>query len=67
MSYGLVVWQGDVPSSDHEAARVHNRLYSEYLDGDELLPTVSVITEFLAGLSWEFSEGSILRVNSRPR
>lgn len=51
MSYGLAVWQGDIPSSDREAARVHNRLYDEYLDGDGLFPVLGVIADFLATLS----------------
>lgn len=51
MSYDLAVWQGNVPSSDREAAKVHNRLYEQYLDGDELFPTVGAIDDFLAALT----------------
>lgn len=51
MSYDLAIWQGDMLSNDREAARVHNRLYDEYLDGDELFPVGSVIADFLASLT----------------
>ncbi|NEW72609.1 hypothetical protein [Streptomyces rhizosphaericus] len=51
MSYDLAVWHGDMPSDDREAARVHNRLYDEYLDGDELFPVASAIADFLAALT----------------
>src|ERR1700754_949852 len=56
MSYDLAVWQGDVPPSDREAARVHDRLYDEYLDGDELFPAVSAIADFLAVLTERWPE-----------
>ncbi|WP_405795738.1 hypothetical protein [Streptomyces sp. NBC_01506] len=51
MSYDLAVWYGGAPSSDREAARVHNRLYDEFIDGDELFPVMPVIVEFLAALT----------------
>ncbi|MEH0548216.1 hypothetical protein QA802_35695 [Streptomyces sp. B21-105] len=51
MSYDLAVWQGDVPASNREAAKVHDRLYDEYLEGDDLVPSVSAIAEFLGALT----------------
>jgi hypothetical protein len=51
MSYDLAIWQGDVPNDDREAAKVHNRLYDEFLDGDELFPVAGVIDDFLAALT----------------
>lgn len=51
MSFDLAVWQGDVPSSDGEAARTHEGLYEEYLEADELVPPVSSIVEFVAALT----------------
>jgi hypothetical protein len=51
MSYDLAVWQGDVPPNDREAARAHERLYEQYLDGDELVPAASSIADFVAALT----------------
>ncbi|MDI1454400.1 hypothetical protein NHG22_11365 [Streptomyces sp. ATE26] len=59
MSYDLAVWQGDVPSNDREAARVHNHLYDQYLDGDELFPVVSVVADFLAALTERWPDRDI--------
>jgi hypothetical protein len=51
MSYDLAIWQGDVPSSSREAAKVHARLRDEYLEGEGLVPPVSAITDFLSALT----------------
>ncbi|WP_255953102.1 hypothetical protein [Streptomyces odontomachi] len=51
MSYDLAVWQGNVPSSNREAVKMHEDLYRKYLDDGEVCPTVSAIAELLAILS----------------
>ncbi|MGA5424462.1 hypothetical protein [Streptomyces lavendulocolor] len=51
MSYDLAIWQGEVPASDREAAKVHRRLFDAYLERDELLPMETKIAEFIAALT----------------
>lgn len=51
MSYDLAVWQGEAPSDNREAARVHERLYAEYLEADDPVPVVTVMQDFLSALT----------------
>ncbi|MEH0579115.1 MULTISPECIES: hypothetical protein [Streptomyces] len=51
MSYDLAIWQGDLPASSREAAKIHSRLYDEYLENEELASPVSAITDFLSALT----------------
>jgi hypothetical protein len=51
VSYDLALWQGEVPLSDHEAARMHEQLYEEYLEADEPFPVVDAITDFVSALT----------------
>ena len=51
MSYDLAVWLGEEPATDREAEKEHNRLYDEYLEGEELTPPVMEISKFLAALT----------------
>ncbi|MBK3626336.1 hypothetical protein JHN59_16080 [Streptomyces sp. MBT49] len=59
MSYDMAIWQGDVPASGREAAKMHDRLYEEYLDGEELAPPVSVITDFLSVLTERWPDRNV--------
>lgn len=51
MSYDLAVWVGEEPATDREAAKEHDRLYEEYLEGDGVVPLEMEISNFLAVLT----------------
>jgi hypothetical protein len=59
MSYDLAIWQGDVPSSDKEAARMHGQLYKEYLDSETPSPAVEAISSFVEALTARWPDAGV--------
>lgn len=43
MSYDLAVWEGVQPGDDGEGGVVYERLYEEYMEGEERAPTPSIL------------------------
>ncbi|MEU5076791.1 hypothetical protein AB0G76_35345 [Streptomyces asoensis] len=55
----MAFWQGEVPASRREAAKMNYRLYEEHLDGEEPAPPVSIITEFLSVLTERWPDRNV--------
>ncbi|GAA4632442.1 hypothetical protein GCM10023196_065910 [Actinoallomurus vinaceus] len=56
MSYDVAVWEGPRPSDDREAAEVHERLYADYLDADEIEPVLDVVRRFVEVLTRQWPD-----------
>lgn len=59
VSYDLAVWEGPQPGGDVEACAAYDRLYEDYLEGDESDPTPAIVAfaEELAARWAEASDG----------
>jgi hypothetical protein len=59
MSFDLAVWDGPVPSTHEEAARVFQGLYRQYLDTERPVAPTAAIAAVLAELLTRWPDGVV--------
>ncbi|MFE3128574.1 hypothetical protein [Streptomyces hydrogenans] len=57
MSYDLVVWDGDLPIDDRQAASMYNELFERYLESDDVVaPPAPRITAYVEALVAQYPD-----------